>query len=300
MFHTSAVGYAVRAIGYSFEIDGNRSNDVSIFSPHFFEGFSIVDWAYAAEPRSVIWAVRSDGKLLVFTWEQEQNVWGWTLCETQGFYKAVTVITEQGEDRAYFIVERTINGQTKRFVERMAAHLWDDPADACWLDCSISGSFDEPRSTFGGLWHLEGEEVCVQADGAAYTGLRVQNGQITLPNGDTASKVTIGLPYTVQVHTLPYRIDNQQGSNLGRRQQPGNLVLQLSKTGVISAGIPGKLFTVKQKLGNSGSILGLLTGFTDTIATANKAGEDIEIVVEQTLPMPFEMLGIAVEPLVAE
>lgn len=299
VFHTPAVGYAVRAIGYSFELDGNRSNDVTIFSPHFFESFQIVDWAYAAEPRSIIWAVRNDGKLLAFTWEQEQNVWGWTLCETQGLYKGVAVITEQGEDRAYFIIERVINGVTKRFVERMASHLWENVEDACWLDCSITGSFEEPRSTFGSLWHLEGEEVAVQADDAVYTGLTVTDGEVTLPPDVTASKVTIGLPYSVLVHTLPYRVVSQQGSNLGRRQQPGDLVLQLRKTTNIKAGIPGKLYAVKQALGNAGSPLGLLDGTTDTITTANKAGDEVEIVIEQTLPSPFELLAIVVEPLVA-
>jgi hypothetical protein len=300
VFHPAAVGYAVRAIGYSFEQDGNRSNDVTIFSPHFFENFQIVDWAYAAEPRSIIWAVRSDGKLLAFTWEQEQNVWGWTLCETQGLYKSVCVITEQGEDRAYFIVERVINGVTKRFVERMASHLWEEVEDACWLDCSVTGSFETARSTFGGLWHLEGEGVCAQADDAVYADLLVTNGQITLPEGVTARKVTIGLPYTVTVHTLPYRVTGNQGSNLGRRQQPGNLVLQLRKTSNIKAGIPGKLYPVKQKMGNAGSPLTLLDGVTDPIATANRAGDSVEIVVEQTLPSPFELLGIAIEPLVGE
>lgn len=300
IFHTSAVGYAVRAIGYSFELDGNRSNDVSIFSPHLFENFSIVDWAYAAEPRSVIWAVRSDGKLLAFTWEQEQNVWGWTVCETQGLYKSVCVITEQGEDRAYFIVEREINGVTKRFVERMASHLTEDVEDCCWLDCSVSGSFETARGTFGGLWHLEGETVSVQADGAVYSGLTVTNGQVTLPNDLTAKKVTIGLPYTVTVETLPFRAVTNQGSNLGRRQQPGDVVLQVRRTSGIRAGIPGELFPVRQVAGLVGDPLQVMDGVTDTISTANRADEDITIVIEQTLALPFELLGIAIEPVVNE
>jgi len=300
IFHAPAVGFAVRAIGYSFELDGNRSNDVTIFSPHLFEDYQIVDWAYAAEPRSIIWVVRSDGKLLAFTWEQEQNVWGWTVCETQGLYKGVAVITEEGEDRAYFEVERVINGQTRRFIERMASHLWEDPADACWLDCSVSGEFEEPRNSFGGLFHLEGEEVAVQADGAAYSGLTVTNGVVTLPGGATASKVTIGLPYTTRIHTLPYRYNGQQGTNLGRRQQPGDVVLQVRQTSNIKAGIPGKLYAVKQKLGLGGDPLRPIDGFTDPLTMANKAGEDIEIVVEQTLPSNFELLAIAMEPAVAE
>lgn len=297
VFHTPAVGYSVRAIGYSFEVDGNRSNDVTIFSPHFFERFQIVDWAYAAEPRSIIWAVRNDGKLLAFTWEQEQNVWGWTLCETQGLFKSVAVINEQGEDRAYFIVEREINGETRRFVERMASQLWENVGDACWLDCAISAEFQSPVSSVTGLWHLEGMTVAAQVNGAVYTGLQVVDGRVTLPSGVTGTRISVGLPYTTRVRTLPYRVNGQTGSNLGRRQQPGDVVLHVRRTANIRAGIPGQLYPVKIKVGDPP---GIMDGVTDPIATANKADNEIEIVVEQTLPSPFELLGIAIDPLVAE
>ncbi len=80
VFYQTSVGNSVRTLGYEFSTDSINSNDVTIFSPHLFRGFDIKAWAYAQEPRSVIWAVRNDGKLLCFTWEQEQQVWGWTLC----------------------------------------------------------------------------------------------------------------------------------------------------------------------------------------------------------------------------
>jgi hypothetical protein len=298
VFHATSVGYSIRAVGYNFEIDGNRSNNVSIFSPHLFEGFQIVDWAYAAEPRSIIWAVRSDGKLLAFTWEQEQNVWGWTLCETQGRYKSVCAISEDGEDRAYFVVEREINGVTRTFIERMGEQLWTDVEDACFLDCAVSGSFPEPRGTFSGLSHLEGETVAVQADDAVYEGLVVENGSVTLPQGATATRVTIGLPYTVEVETLPFRMMSDSGTNIGRRQQPADVTLQLGKTSNIYAGIPSELYRVKQEFSNSENPLVEMEGLTSSLAMANKASDEITIAIRQTLPSPFELLAIIMEPVV--
>lgn len=302
VIHPASIGYAIRALGYNFELDGNRSNDISIFSPHFFMGYDIVDWDYASEPRSIVWMVRSDGKLLAFTWEQEQNVWGFTLCETDGLYKSVCVITENGEDRTYFIVERTIGGVTKRFVERMASHLWDEVEDACWLDSSISGTFENPVSGVSGLWHLEGETVSAQVDGAAYSGLTVTNGAVSFPSGVTGTKITVGLPYTVEVETLPIRVTfDGMGSNLGRRQQPGDVVLHLQKTANILAGTDSSnLFGVRQTLGLTGDTLGLLDGVTDTISMSNKSGNDITVLVRQELPSPFTMLGIGVEPEINE
>jgi len=182
IFYTPSTGDSVRTINYSFEFDGLKSNDISIYSPHFFEGMEIVSWCYAQEPRSLIWAVRDDGKLLCFTWEQEQNVWGWTLCETSGFIKSICAITENGEDRVYMIVERTVGGVQRTFVERMVSHKWDNIINTCFMDAAVTGTFTPAQASFSGLWHLEGRtDVVGIADGVVATGLTVTNGTVTLP-----------------------------------------------------------------------------------------------------------------------
>jgi hypothetical protein len=234
VFYQPSVGQSVRTIGYDFSIDGLKSNDVTIFSPHFFVGHNIVSWCYAQEPRSVIWAARDDGALLCFTWEQEQNVWGWTLCETDGKVLSVCAITESGEDRVYLMVERVIAGVTRRFVERMASHRWDDVAETCFVDCAVSGTFDTPRTSFSGLWHLEGRtDIAGIVDGKAITGLTVSGGAVTMPDSFGGGRVaTFGIPYQVDIETLPFRTTTQQGgSNIGRSQATAQVVLTLSKAG---------------------------------------------------------------------
>jgi hypothetical protein len=110
-FYHPSVGGGVRSIGYDFQFDGFTSNDVTIFSPHMFRGFTITSWAYMAEPFSVIMAARDDGKLLAFTWQQEQQVWGWTLCDIGGIVESVCSISEGGEDRLYLtIISRCTSG----------------------------------------------------------------------------------------------------------------------------------------------------------------------------------------------
>jgi hypothetical protein len=56
-FYQTAIGSAVRTLGFDFQVDGYNSNDITIFSPHMFRGMNIVSWAYAAEPFSVIWVL---------------------------------------------------------------------------------------------------------------------------------------------------------------------------------------------------------------------------------------------------
>lgn len=303
LFYEPQTGGAVRSIGYSFEIDGRKSSDVSIFSPHLFERKTIREWAYTEEPRSILWVVLDDGGLLAFTWEQEQGVWGWTRIETSGLVRSVCSIRENNEDRLYLLVDRELGGETRRFVERMASHYWESPEDSCYLDCAVTGTFEEPQGTFTGLWHLEGRtDIGVNADGFFYSDMTVEDGSLTLPNGKTASKVSIGIMYQVDVKTLPLRVEMQgMGSNLGRRQEMGNVVLQLQKTSNILAGIDeDHLWEVKQPLATIGDPRVPLDGPSDPITMENKARYENEVHVRQCAPAPFRMVGIAVEPQVSE
>lgn len=302
VFYRPSVGSAVRTINFSFQIDGLKSDDITIFSPHLFEGFDIVSWAYAQEPRSLIWAARSDGKLLCFTWEQEQAVWGWTICETDGNVLSVCAITEAGEDRLYLIVERDMPGGTKRFIERMASARWDDVADSCYLDCAVSAVFDEPQSSFTGLWHLDGRtDVAGIVDGATVTDLTVENGALTLPPSvGSGMKVTFGLPYDVDIRSLPVRFNVQgEGWNVGRRQQAGQIVLYLSDTRSIEAGTAqDKLDYVKSRIGEDyGDPDDLMNG-AYLIDSQNHVTGDAEVHIRQTAPLPLTLLGIFLEPVV--
>ncbi|MGK3888207.1 hypothetical protein ABI011_14935, partial [Enterococcus faecium] len=84
---------------------------------------------------------------------------------------SVCVISENGEDRLYLTVWRTIQGVERLFIERMASTLWDSAADACYLDCAVSYAYDDPQATFARLSHLEGRTVNALADGAVVRGL---------------------------------------------------------------------------------------------------------------------------------
>lgn len=302
VFYAPSVGTSVRTIGYDFAIDGLKSNDVSIFSPHFFVGHSIVSWCYSQEPRSLIWGVRDDGKLICFTWEQEQNVWGWTLCETDGLVKSVCSITESGEDRVYLLVDREVNGVTKRFVERMVSHTWDDVAECCFMDCAVSGTFETARREFTGLWHLEGRtDVVGLVDGMVVTGLTVTDGTVTLPDiYPEVTQVSFGIPYQADVQTLPVRVNTQSfGSNVGRRQQVGEIALILSDTRTIEAGIDADhLFPVKQRTDEAyGDPDALMNGEYE-ITADNKVGDDASVYIRSSVPLPMTILGIAVDPIV--
>lgn len=299
-FYETAKTGEIRAIGYQFEMDGIKTDDLTIFSRHLFENEDIVDWAFAEKPASAIWVVRADGKLLCLTWDQSQEVWGWTVCETDGRFKRVCSITEQGEDRVYFLVERTIKQVTKLYVERMASELWEDQNDACYLDCARTFINETAVSTVDRLGHLEGRIVTAWVDGQAVTNnagnpLIVTNGAITLPIAGYT--ITVGLPFTALVETLPLAFQAGSGWTVARRQQAGKVVLKVVKTRNISAGPnEANLFPIKQReTEDYGQPIDLFTGNL-TVNMAGTSQDETVVVVKSSDPTPFHLAAVLIEP----
>lgn len=137
----------VRDIGFEVATDGYRGNDLAIFAAHLFEGFTLTDWAYQQIPQSVVWAVRSDGTLLGLTYVREHQVWGWHRHDTLGTYENVVVVPEGGEDVPYVVVNRTIDGNTVRYIERFFTRVVDEDAieDSVFMDSVLS--FDGTNDT---------------------------------------------------------------------------------------------------------------------------------------------------------
>jgi hypothetical protein len=299
VFYETARLSSVRTIGYQFEVNGIKTDDLTVFSPHLFENHDIIDWAYAEKPGSCIILIRSDGKALCLTWEQEQEVWGWTLWETDGLFKAVCTISEQGEDRAYFVVERTINGVTKQFVERMASELWVDQADACYLDCAKTYINATPTLVVDRLEHLEGETVSALVDGNVVNDLVVTDGAVTLPAA--GSTITIGLPYTALIETLPLAFQGPTGWNVAKPQEAKKVILRVVKTRGIECGPDeDQLYPVKQRDSEAyDAPTALLTG--DLHADlASTSGTEAVVVVRSSDPLPFHIGAILIDPSVSE
>lgn len=98
-----------------------EGTDLTVFSGHLFDGYTLLDWTFAKKPGGIVWVVRSDGVLLSLTYLKEHGVWGWARHDMDGLVENVCAIPENGEWRVYLVVKRTINGATKRYIERMAS-----------------------------------------------------------------------------------------------------------------------------------------------------------------------------------
>jgi hypothetical protein len=303
----------VRVLGYDLQIDNLKTDDVTVFSRHLFEGRDVVSWAYAEKPSSCVYAVLDDGTAVCLVWDEAQQVWGWTRFDTDGEFLKVCVIFEQGEDRAYFLVKRTILERKTNllrtpieidnyYIERMASELWEDQADACYLDCAKSWINDVPITTFDRIDHLEGKTVVAWVDGSVVTTgpdqqpLYIADGSVALPYG--GKRVTIGLPFTAEVETLPLAMQTGSGWNVAKPQEAQLALARVIKTRNLKGGIDrDHLYEIKQRENEiPGDPMELFTGDME-IELEGIAGSDAtSVFLRSDDPVPMHIAAVLIEP----
>lgn len=290
-------GSFVRDIQYDFASDSYTGTDRSVWADHLFIGHQIVEWAYAQAPFCIIWAVREDGMLLGLTYMKEQNVFAWHRHDSDGLFESVAVISEDNEDIAYFIVNRTIGGQTKRYVERMHSRLFSSVADAWFLDCALEYQGDA-TTVVTGLDHLEGETVSILGDGNVFPTAAVSGGQITLDN--PASQIIVGLPYVSELETLD--LDAGSPTIQGKRKKVSAVTVKIENSrglkagGVYESGAYSKLAEIKERGASNppGTPIPPVTGQERIVIdpTWNSYGR---ILLRQDNPLPCTILAVIPE-----
>lgn len=129
----------VRDLAFDWQIDGYHGNDITTFSSHLFEGFTLNDWDYQKIPDSLIWAARSDGTLLGCTYIREQQILAWHRHDFQGgFVENVCCIPEGSITAVYFTIKRTVNGRSVRYIERFTTRFVNDVRDCIFMDAALS------------------------------------------------------------------------------------------------------------------------------------------------------------------
>jgi hypothetical protein len=165
------------------------------------------------QPDNAIISVGTDGKLKLLSYDETQGaggtpLLGWYEYEFAGDVKSIAAVPTTGDDRIWMIVERTINGNTKKYVEYI-----DISSDDFYVDSGIRYSGTATR-TFTGLSHLEAKTVSVWGDGSYAGDYTVSGGSITIPTSKTAIEdAYIGLAYNADWVSMPIVIPLQETGN---------------------------------------------------------------------------------------
>lgn len=218
-------GRTVREFAFVFEADGYKSPSMSQLASHLgMETF--VEMEYAAEPHSIVWLRKGDGSLVGLTYNREENVVGWHRHDfSGGAVEAITVVpqSDQLQDALWMVIRRTVNGQTRRYVERLT-RFWDFDtplAEAHFVDSALRYQ-GAPTDRVYGLLHLEGHDVYGLIDGDPVGPIKVQNGALALPREGT--NIIIGLGYDSEA--ILQRLENgaADGTSQGKTKRINNIV----------------------------------------------------------------------------
>ncbi len=154
--------------------------NVTILSGHLItEQADITSWAYASNPHKIIWAVRSDGRLLGFTIEREQEVFAMTQHSTKGMYKDIIYIPEGTQDAIYYMVERIVNGRTSKFIEKQRPRTFDHVEDAWAVDSGLALGSTAPAAS-------------LQPAAATGTGITFTASSGVFASGDVGKVIRVG------------------------------------------------------------------------------------------------------------
>lgn len=157
--YVQARGSIVRDLAFDFLTDTYKGNDLTIFSNHLVDGYTLVDWTYAQIPESTVWMARSDGTLLGLTYIKEQEILAWHRHDFEdgdAVVEGVCAIPEGTEDALYVVINRTVNGQSVRYIERLGSRLvtpTTDLTEYVGMDCSF---FQDGRNIDAGTMTLSG------------------------------------------------------------------------------------------------------------------------------------------------
>lgn len=149
-------GKTIRDLGYEFQSDTYVGNDLTTFASHLFEyNRVIVDWAYQSSPNSTVWIIVDDANwqsnrststsktknmLIGLTYIPEQEVWAFHRHDSNGgeFESICATPGDDGTD-VTVVVKRTVNGATKRYIERLNNRvITDHTSDAIFLDAYLT------------------------------------------------------------------------------------------------------------------------------------------------------------------
>ena len=272
-------GRKIRSLAYRIESDTYTAPDLTVLAEHITTS-GITDMTYQQEPHSRLWCVRADGKMAVLTLDRDEGVIAWCPQNTDGLYEACASIPNATGDEVWCIVQRTIGGQVKRYVERFEPTYY--------TDSGIVGTDPAGKSVWAGIGHLEGKQVAVRADGV-YVGLfTVTGGEIELPR--TARDVQIGLPYSNSVTLLRPEMQAGDGSIQGNAQRVHEVSVLLMET--IGCKINGEEIAF-QEFGDAVLDFApdLFSGYKRGGLTEWSRGTE-QITVTQDLPYPFHLLAV--------
>jgi hypothetical protein len=294
------------------------ANELTVLVPELLEA-GVVSIAIQRQPDTRIHCALADGTVAILTYEPEEEILAWSLFETDGSVERVMVLPGQVEDQVYYHVNRTINGVTKRFLEKWAKESeCQGDTGLSWLaDCAASYTDTGRATLITGFDHLVGEQVVAWSDdtgqpdagkdltpddtGGAQVLLTVDTGgDLTLTMAQ--HHVVAGLPYSARYKSTKLSYGAEMGTALtmvGRSTQMGLVAYQTHNNGLYFGGDTGdtgdELDPLPRRLTDGARVdADHIYKTLDTVPMQfqGKWDEDPRVFLQGKAPRPVTVMGI--------
>lgn len=291
----------LREFRYIGEIDtgGYQAPDLTVLAEHITTG-GLTNFAYQQEPENIVWATRADGTLIGLTYRREESVVAWHKHVIGGEFSGgqavvesiATLPTDLSDDYLYLIVKRTINGQTRRYIERMRTFYFGGTTTGAFFVDSGLGYSGGSVTSLSGLYHLEGETVSILANGASHPDKTVSGGSVSLNFGTTAA--AIGYGFTSKMQTMRLEGGSQDGTSQGKPKRIHAITVRLHETVGFEVGNDSSekdRVYFRDSSMNMNQAVPLFTG-DKQVEFDGGFDDDDRIYVQQTQPLPLTVLAL--------
>lgn len=296
MFFGAARGGHAREASYSNDAGGYVTGDLSLRAPHLFDGYVLTDFAYAKAPVPTVWAVSSSGLLLGLTYVPEQQVGAWHWHDTDGVFEAVAVVAEEEEDALYAVIQRTIDGTSKRYIERKHTRAFATLDDCFFVDSGFVYEVTDPNgdTVISGLDWLEGKEIALLVDGKVQPRQTVIGGSVTLDE-IAYRKVAGGLPYDCDLETLPLAAEIE-GYAQGRPKNINAAWIRVYRSSTLRAG-PSETELIEFKARSTEEPDDPPATKSETFELTLSPGwdDDGQVFIRQSDPLPLTVVSLSLE-----
>lgn len=219
-----------RLMGMSYKIENNdfHARDLTLLNPNLNLNNAIVQVVVQRQPDTRIHCIRNDGTVAVLVYEPDEEVICWWRIETDGLVESAAILPGEAEDEVYYTVKRTINGVTKRYLEKFAR---EDETGEVALN-KMADSFitytGASTATITGLTHLEGETVVAWGNTKYLGTYTVASGQITL--SEAVTNAVVGLSYQATYKSTKLAYGAAMGTALTQKKRIDHIGVVLHET----------------------------------------------------------------------
>jgi len=133
----------IHSISYRYELDGYVSPNISLLAEHLLQD-GVADLAWSPQQDGLLWVLTTAGDVRSFTYLPEEAVQGWarhSLGGSGAVVESICVIpSSAGRTDLWLLVRRTIDGATKRYIERMEPPFAEDALaeDGFFVDSGLT------------------------------------------------------------------------------------------------------------------------------------------------------------------